>query len=755
MNEAITPADAAQLSRRDFLKAGAGLVVGIALPGCTRSEPKSASVALQTPGAPLEAAQLQHFHPNAWLSITPDNRIIFVLDRVEMGQGTMTSHPTLLAEELEVNPARIDIVFAEGVGGPYVNAAPNPAVQITGGSSSVKNSWEPLRRAGATAREMLRSAAAKRLAVPLNEISAVDGQLLHTKSGRSVSYGDVCLAAASEKVGEVQLKAAKDFKYIGKSQKRLDLRQKVTATAQYGIDIRVPGMVYAFVLHSPTLRGAPGHVDDAACKAQPGVLATVVLPNGVAVVASHWYQAKAAAGHLKVEWQAGPLANTQSADITRRYHALARDGAGKSVRSDGNAEAGFKAASKIIEASYEAPYLAHATMEPQNCTAFFNWDECEIWAPTQFPQLARETAARITGLAHERIRVNQTFIGGGFGRRIPQDYVEEAVRVSMAIKKPVKVLWSREEDMRNDFYRPAAVNYYKAGLGKSGEVTAFLARVVTESIVAASALDFISTMSPTWLPHGAKRVSAGMAGKAYRSIVPDGTTTEGTASFAYAFPNHQVEYINQDNGIPIGFWRSVGHSFNAFMTESFVDEMAHAAGADPYAFRRHLLQGSPRLLGVLDLAAAKAGWNQPAAQGVFRGIAVARSFESDVAQVVEVRVTGKEYSIVRIVAAVDCGLVVNPDIVRAQVESAIIFGLSAARYGQIDIHNGQVQQSNFHDYQVLRCNECPPIEVYMVPSEAPPTGIGEPGLPPLAPALANALFAATGQRLRKLPLALD
>lgn len=742
-----------ELSRRDFLKTtaalGAGLAIGVALPGHAAGR-----VALQTAGAPLDEAQLGQFNPNAWLSITPDNRIVFVLDRVEMGQGTMTSHPTLIAEELEVEPARIEIVFAQGLGGAYVNSAPNPKVQITGGSASVKNSWEPLRRAGATAREMLRSAAAKRFGVPLAEVSATNGQLLHAKSGRRLSYGQVCVAAAQERVGEVALKRPQDFKYIGKPQKRLDLHQKVMATAQYGIDVQVPGMVYAFVLHSPTLRGAPKAIDDAACKAQAGFIASVALPHGVAVVASHWYQAKAAAALLKVEWEAGPLASTSSAAISRRYHELARNGTGKSIRSDGNAENGFRTASKIIEASYEAPYLAHATMEPQNCTAFFNWDECEIWAPTQFPQLARETAARVSGLAHARIRVNQTFLGGGFGRRIPQDYVEEAVRVSMAVKKPVKVLWSREEDMRNDFFRPAAVNYYKAGLGKNGEVTGFLARVVTESIVAAAAPDFISTLSPTWLAHGVKRLGAGMAARAFRSIAPDGTATEGTASFAYAFPNHRVEYINQNNGIPIGFWRSVGHSFNAFMTESFVDEMAHAAGVDPLLFRRRLLKGSPRLLGVLELAAAKAGWGTPPAPGVFRGIAVARSFETDVAHVVEVSVQGTEYTIKRIVSTVDCGLVVNPDIVRSQIESAVIFGLSAARYGQITINNGQVQQSNFHDYQVLRINECPPIEVHIVASEASPTGIGEPGLPPLAPALANALFAATGKRLRKLPLSL-
>jgi len=350
-----------QLSRRDFLKSTAALGAGLAL-----------GISVQTAGAPRNAAQEGQFNPNAWLSITPDNRIVFVLDRVEMGQGTMTSHPTLIAEELEVDPAHIEVAFAQGVGGAYVNGAPNPAVQVTGGSASVKNSWEPLRRAGATAREMLRSAAAKKFGVPLVEVSAAHGQLLHAKSGRSLSYGQVCIAAAQEQVGEVALKKPKDFKYIGKPQKRLDLHQKVMATAQYGIDVQVPGMVHAFVVHSPTLRGSPKAIDDAACKAQAGFIASVALPYGVAVVAGHWYQAKAAAALLKLEWEAGPLASTSSATISRRYHDLARNGTGKSIRSDGNVEDGFKAASKLIEASYEAPYLAHATMEPQNCTAFFN-----------------------------------------------------------------------------------------------------------------------------------------------------------------------------------------------------------------------------------------------------------------------------------------------------------------------------------------------------------------------------------------------
>ncbi|HEY0844580.1 MAG TPA: xanthine dehydrogenase family protein molybdopterin-binding subunit [Noviherbaspirillum sp.] len=749
--QSVIPDSEAGMSRRAFLRSsaatGAGLLLSFYLPSGIAGDdaPADGATAMQ------DASPMPGYAPNAWLRITPDNRIVFTLDRVEMGQGTMTSHATLIAEELEVSPSKIEVAFADGRGGDFNN--PKFGIQLTGGSTSVSSSWEPLRRAGASAREMLRAAAAKRLGVPVSEVTATDGLLHHRASKRSLSYGEVCLDAAKERAPQVQLKDPAHFRYIGKPQKRLDTHQKVMGTAKFGIDVSVPGMVNAYIVRSPVIGSRLKGFDDSEARKQPGVIATVRLPHGVAIVAQHWYQAKKAAGLLKADWDAGMHATTNSAQIMAKYRELTRSD-GKKVRADGNPDAGFAQSAHIVEATYDAPYLAHATMEPQNCVAHVREDSCEIWAPTQWPQLAREVAARLTGLSHAQIQVNQTFVGGGFGRRIRQDYVEDAVLVSAAVKRPVKVIWTREDDMKHDFYRPAAASYFKAGLDGRGEVTAYFARVVTQSIVSASAQDFVSTMAPTWVPHGLKRMTASMASDAYKGILPDETTVEGTATFAYAFPNHRVEYVNQDPGVPIGFWRSVGHSFNAFMAESFVDELAHAAKQDPYQFRRKLLKDAPRLLRVLDLAAEKAGWGQPLPAGVHRGIAIAESFSSVVAQVAEISLVDKQIVVRRIVAAVDCGMVVNPDIVRAQVESAVIFGLSAALKGQITIENGQVQQSNFHDYEVVRIQETPLIETHVVPSADAPTGIGEPGLPPLAPAVANAVFAASGKRLRSLPLRL-
>lgn len=749
--QSVIPNNDAIMSRRAFLRSsgatGAGLLLSFYLPAGVAADdaPAGAAKAMQDAG-PTPA-----YEPNAWLRITPDNRIIFTLDRVEMGQGTMTSHATLIAEELEVAPSKIEVAFADGRGGDFNN--PKFGIQLTGGSTSVSSSWEPLRRAGASAREMLRVAAAKRLGVPVSEVTAIDGRLHHQSSKRSLSYGEVCLDAAKENAPQVQLKDPANFRYIGKQQKRLDTHQKVMGTAKFGIDVSVPGMVNAYILRSPVIGGQLKGYDDAAARKQPGVITTVRLPHGVAIVAQHWYQAKKAASLVKADWDTSAHANTSSAAIMAKYKELTRSD-GKKVRADGDHNEGFAKAAHVIEATYDAPYLAHATMEPQNCVAHVREGSCEIWAPTQWPQLAREAAARLTGLSHAQVKVNQTFVGGGFGRRIRQDYVEDAVLVSAAIKRPVKVIWTREDDMKNDFYRPCAATYFKAGLDARGDVTAYFARVVTQSIVSASAHDFVSTMAPTWVPHGLKRLTGSVASSAFKNLKPDETAVEGTATFAYAFPNHRVEYVNQDPGVPIGFWRSVGHSFNAFMAESFVDELAHAAKQDPYQFRRKLLKDAPRLQRVLDLAAEKAGWGRPLPAGVYRGIAVAESFASVVAQVAEVSVVNNQIVVRRIVAAVDCGMVVNPDIVRAQVESAIIFGLSAALKGQITIENGQVQQSNFHDYEVIRIQETPVIETHVLPSTDAPTGIGEPGLPPLAPAVANAVFAASGKRLRSLPLRL-
>jgi CO/xanthine dehydrogenase Mo-binding subunit len=406
-----------------------------------------------------------------------------------------------------------------------------------------------------------------------------------------------------------------------------------------------------------------------------------------------------------------------------------------------------------LEAVYETPYLAHATMEPQNCTAHVTTDSCEVWAPTQGPQLAREVAARVTGLAHDKITVHQTYLGGGFGRRIAQDYVEEAVRISKSLGLPVQVLWSREDDMRNDYYRPCAVTKLRAGLDAEGELVAWKARLASQSIVSTMAPDFVANMLPTWTPRFLKNASGSAASRLLKVLVDD-TAVEGASTLPYGIPNLRVEFTRQDPGVPIGFWRSVGHSFNVFVSESFLDECAHAAKKNPLAFRQDLLANQPRLRAVLDLAAQKADWDKPLPQGVYRGIAVAESFKSYVAHVVEASVVDNAIVVRRVVSAVDCGFVVNPDIVVAQVEGSVVFALSAALKQRITIEKGQVVQGNFHDYECLRMMECPRIEVHLVPSAEEPTGIGEPAVPPVAPALAGAVFMATGKRLRSLPLQL-
>jgi CO/xanthine dehydrogenase Mo-binding subunit len=664
----------------------------------------------------------------------------------------MTSHAMMVAEELEVDPSELEVVFAEGVGGDYRN--PALGVQLTGGSTSVSGSWVTLRTAAATAREMLRAAAARSWGVPSEDIVASGGVLSHAASKRSAGYGEFATAAAREDVGTPTLKAPSEFKVLGKSVPRVDLKTKILGTAIFGIDATVPGMLHAFVVRSPTLGGKPRAFNDSAALKSAGVQATVALPNGVAIVATHWYQAKKAASLLEVDWDAGPLASLSTETLFAEYRNTAA-GEGKKARAEGDVDAGFATpGAKIVEAVYETPFLAHATMEPQNCVAHVTADACEVWAPTQGPQLAREVAAKVTGLPHAKIRVHQTFLGGGFGRRIAQDYVEEAVRVSQALLKPVKVVWSREDDTRHDFYRPAAVTSIRGAVDATGRPVAWRAHVVTQSILSQVVPEFLASMLPTWVPQGLKNFGGGLAGRAFKGLLVDDTAVEGAATMPYAIPNMRVEYTPMDPGVPVGFWRSVGHSFNAFVTEGFVNELAHAAGKDPLAFRRDLLADKPRHLAVLELAATKAGWGTPAGTGVHRGIAVAESFGSRVAHVVEASVEGGAIRVVRVVSAVDCGFVVNPDIVAAQVESSVVFALGAALKQRIDIDSGRVRQGNFHEFQLLRQNECPVIEVHLVPSGDAPTGIGEPAVPPLAPALAEAVFAATGQRMRAMPFVL-
>ncbi len=733
-----------QPTRRDLLRAslavGGVFLLEVAGVGC-------GPVGLPPPVQP--GAQPGDFVPNAWLRITPDDRVIFTLDRVEMGQGTMTSHAQILADELEVNPARFVIELA-GADRSYDNQDPTVGMQVTGGSNSVRSSYDPLRRAGAVAREMLRKAASKRFPAPLEECRAEEGTIVHVPSGRRLRYGELAAEAAREPIPEVTLKPNEKHTWIGKSITRLDAKMKVDGSGVFGLDVSVPDMVTAVVLRPPRLGAEVVSFDDRAARGLPGVVDVVRIPQGVAVVASRYWQAQRAAKAVKVEWTEGAVWVDSSA-LRAMYLDRAKQPA-KMVRNVGNVASAEKEATRTVEAVYELPYLAHATMEPQNAVAIVTASRCEVWAPTQSPALVREVVRRITGLDYEAIIVHQTLLGGGFGRRGAHDFVEEAVQIALRVKKPVKVVWSREDDMQHSPYRPMSLSFLRGTVDAHGSILSWNHRIVCQSIVANMGHEWVGSVLPGGVPLAMKllggQIGRGLIGG---SGIVDPTSVEGAANLAYEIPNLRFEHATMNHPVPVAPWRSVGNSQNVYTTEAFFDELARAGGKDPYALRRELLSKSPRYRGVLELAAEKAGWAKPLPKGRFRGIAQSKSFESYCAQVAEVSVEGTDVRVHRIVAAVDCGVVVNPDLVRAQVESAVIFGLGAALRQEITWKKGAVEQSNFHDFEPLRMHETPEIEVHIVPSTEHPTGIGEPGLPPVAPAVANAILAATGRPVRALP----
>lgn len=740
------------LSRRGFLRlsgaAGGALAIGVHLPGCALLP--GPSELSRTFAATGELA------PNAWLRIGADDRIVFLLDRVEMGQGTMTSHATLLAEELEVDPRRIEVQHAPADRA-YDNPDPELGFQITGGSSSVRTSWHPLRQAGAASRELLRHAAAATWAVALAECRAEDGAVVHAPSGRRLRYGELVAKAATLPIPEdVPLKPPAQFRWIGKSVDRLDGPQKVDGSAVFGIDVVRPGMVQAVVVRPP-VRG--GKLRRFQAPPDLGALAVFPIASGLAVVAPTYWQARRAAARVTVEWEHGAFAAVSSDALTRRYQKLAA-GTGERVRVRGNVDRALAKAKTKLEAEYSLPYLAHAPMEPMNATAHVADGRCEVWAPTQAPGIARAQVAEALGLDQRDVEIHTTMLGGGFGRRLVQDYAVEAARISAHVGKPVKVTWSREEDQNNDFYRPMAVSRIRGALDDSGAPIAWHHHLVTQSILDDVGSDFIGALVPGGMPRPLARFAAASAPGAFRrGVLVDNTAVEGAKDVAYDVPNLTVEWTRATSPVKSGFWRAVGHSHTAFVTESFLDELAHAGKQDPVALRRRLLGGQKRHLAVLERAAKEAGWGSPLPAGRGRGVAVHASFHSVCAQVIEASVErdspagAPRIRVHRVVAALDCGRVVNPELVRAQVESAVVFGLSAALEQQITFEGGQVQETNFHRYRLLRMHECPVIEVHLIDSEADPTGVGEPPLPPVAGALGNALFAATGLRLRSLPLA--
>jgi isoquinoline 1-oxidoreductase beta subunit len=668
------------------------------------------------------------FAPNAFIRIGTDGRITLIMCQVEMGQGTYTSMPMLLAEELEVGLDQVRLEHAPPDDKLYAN--PLFGDQETGASTSVKVFYEPLRRAGATARTMLVVAAAATWKVDPASCRAQKGVVIHSPTGRTLTYGALAEKAAKLPVpAQVALKDPKDFKLIGTPAKRLDTPAKVNGTAQYGIDVRLPGMKIATVAASPVVGGKVASLDDSKAKAIKGVRQIVRLDDVVAVVADHMWAAKQGLAALDIRWDDGPNATVSIADVVQGL-AAATQTPGVVARKEGDAAAGIANAPTKMEAVYQVPFLAHAAMEPINCTVHVRPDRCEVWTGSQVLTRAQATAAKVTGLPLDKVIVHNHYLGGGFGRRLEHDYVTQAVRIAMHVDGPVKIVWTREEDIQHDVYRPYYYDRIAAGVNAEGQPIAWMHRLAGPAILA------------RYLP------------AAFRDgIDPDGL--DGAVHLLYDIPAVQVEFVRHEEPVlNTGFWRGVGVTHNTFVIESFIDELAAAAKQDPVAYRRGLLGKSPRARAVLDLAAKAAGWGQPLPAGRGRGVSLLYSgWGSYLAQVAEVAVSKSgEVRVHRIVCVVDCGTVVNPDTVKAQTEGGIIYGISGALYGEVTLKNGRVEQSNFNNVRVLRINETPAIEVHLVRNGEAPGGMGEPPTAVTAPALANAVFAATGKRIRTLPL---
>lgn len=697
-------------SRRDLLKlgalAGGGLLLGIGLGGCSKP-------------AALGGAGGQ---PVAWLRIGGDDSITVFVDKSEMGQGVYTALTQLLAEELGVALEAIRVEAAP-VAPEYVNNL--LGAQITGGSTSIRDGFEKLRKAGAQARTMLLQAAATHWGVAPGELRIDGGAVLHGKE--RLSYGALAEAAAKLPVPkEITLKPATEFTLVGKPAKRIDTAAKLDGSATYGIDVKLPGMLHGAIAQCPTLGGKLASFDGSAAEAMPGVKKIVGVGNGVVVVAEHYWQARKALEAVKITWDPGANANLGSQGIRSRLrNAATREGRG--VRADGDASAAIKTAAKVVRATYELPLLAHATLEPQCCTADVRTDGADIHAPTQTQTIAQATAAAAAGLKPEQVKIHTTLLGGGFGRRLEVDVIPAAVLASKAVGKPVKVIWSREEDTTHDTYRPPAHDEVVGAFDASGKLVAWKLDLTGPSITARMFPPVVAT-------------------------AVDPFAVEAAANFPYDVPNVAVNYNREEIGIDVGYWRSVSHALNCFVAESFIDELAHAAAQDPYAFRSGLLRKQPRFKRVLDEAASRAGWGKAPA-GHHQGIALMEGYGTYMAQVVEISMRGNQLAIHRITCAVDCGQMVNPNIVDQQVEGSILFGLTAALWGEITLAKGQVQQRNFDSYRMLRLPEAPRIDVHLLASGEAPGGIGEPGTAVVGPALANAIFAATGKRLRSLPIA--
>jgi isoquinoline 1-oxidoreductase subunit beta len=703
------------LGRRDFVSAGVavggGLLLGLALPGLGLHASAAAGGAKSAaPGPQL----------NAWLQIAADNSITVIVDRSEMGQGVYTALPMLIAEELHVGLDAIQVVAAP-VGDAYVN--PGNGGQITGTSNSVQDAWDKLRIAGAQARMMLTMAAAKHWQVDIAECRAVDGTI--AARGKVLTYGQLAAAAAKLPIPtDVKLKPKSGFRIIGRPTARIDSPGKVDGSAEFGLDVKLPGMLYAAIAQSPVLGGKVGTLDSRAAEKMPGVRRVVRTDSGVVVVAEHFWQALQARKTLEITWDPGGNARLDNQAISAMLKKTAAAGAGLTARADGDVAQALKAAKQRFDSTYELPLLAHATMEPMNCTADVKANGCDLYVGTQVQQVAQITAAAAAGFSPEQVRVHTTLLGGGFGRRLDIDFIPAAVEASKAVGAPVKLIWTREDDMTHDTYRPPALEEVSGAFDADGKLTAFNLHIISPSITA--------------------RMFPPVKGV-------DDSVIEYAINYPYDVPNVAVTYSRQEIGVDVGYMRSVSHAPNCFVIESFMDEMAAAAAKDPFDFRIELLHKKPRHMRVLQLAAERAGWRRAAA-GRYQGIAFMEGYTTHLAQIAEISLEQGALKVHRIVCVVDCGQMINPRIVESQIESGIVFGLSAALWGEVTIVAGRVQQTNFNNYRLLRGNEMPEIDVHLVDSSEPPGGIGEPAVALVAPAICNAIFAATGKRIRSLPI---
>ncbi|OQP49979.1 xanthine dehydrogenase family protein molybdopterin-binding subunit [Niastella populi] len=705
------------LSRRRFIQAGGtitgGLLISFFIPAGAKKL------------GDLPAGNTM-FAPNAFLNILTDNNVKIVLSHVEMGQGIWTTLPMLIAEELDCDWNKVTVEHAPP-GQPFVHTV--YGIQITGGSSSTWSEFDRYRNAGATARAMLIEAGAKKMNVDTANCRTEKGFVI--AGDKRISYGELTEAAGKlPPPANVTLKDKKDWQYLGKPTKRLDAKAKVNGQAAFGLDVYFPGMLTAVVAHAPVFGGTVRSFDATAAKTVKGVREVIKIPTGIAVIADHFWAAKKARDVLKIEWNNGPGENFSTAGLFESYKKLAA-AKGIPAGNAGNVDTALPATKKQLNATYQFPYLAHAPMEPLNCTVKLDANSCEIWTGTQLPMHDQAVAAKILGFKPDQVKINIQFLGGGFGRRATptSDFVAEAVEIARASKKFIKLVWSREDDIRGGYYRPAFLHQVNIGIGENGLPAAWKHTLVGQSI-------FKGTPFEGWMKDGI-----------------DNTAVEGVNDSPYlqSVPNYNIDLHLPTAPVSVLWWRSVGHTHTAFVMETLIDELAHEAGQDPVAYRRALLK-SKRHLDVLNLVAEKSGWNDPLPAGRFRGIAVHESFASFVAQVAEISIEQGHLKVHRVVCAIDCGLAINPEGVRAQMESGIIFGLTAVLYGDITLEKGRVKQRNFHDYKMLRMNETPLMEIHIADSTEKMGGAGEPGVPPLAPAIANAIFAATGKRVRRLPL---